>query len=223
MFIFPAHLFNPTSVQAKIARATVSGGTSLSGEEDHVITDGGGRWEISYDGISLDDPDALAAWETWNGYLAAGTVDVLVPLLSLETAPRPAIGKQRMPPSALASDDPLFPTAVGFAAPYIIATIAADAALRATTIRIAMTRGAPIRGGEKFSIARRAYRIARKIGDDTFKIEPPLRDPIYAGAAVNFDWPVVQCRSAPGEDWSPVVDLGLYADTTIRFVESFAA
>lgn len=223
MFIFPAHLFNPGKVRASIARSTLSGGTSLTGDEDHVITDGGGRWEITYEEIGLDTPELIRAWEVWNGYLAAGTVQVKVPVLSLETAPRPMQGRRPMPPSALATDDPLFPTSVAFAAPYIVATVAANAALRATTLEIVVTRGAPLAGGEKFEIAGRAHRIARRIDDSHFIIEPPLRAAVTAGTAVNFDWPCVICTAAPGEDWSPAIEFGQFADTSIRFVESFAA
>lgn len=222
MFIFPSHLFNPGKVRAHIARATLSGGTSLTGDEDHVITDGGGRWEISYEDIALDTPEEIRAWEAWNGHLAAGTVQVKVPLLSLETAPRPMQGRRPVPPSALATDDPLFPTRVAFAAPYIVATVADDAALRDTTLAIVVTRGASLTGGEKFEIAGRAHRIARRIDATHFVIEPPLRAAVTAGTPVNFDWPCVICTAAPGEDWSPAIEFGQFADASINFVESFA-
>lgn len=216
--VFPAHLFQPASVKARIVRATVSGGTNLQGEEDVLITDGGGRWEISYSGIDLDD-DLNNFWEAWNGYLAAGTQDVLVPLLSLETAPLPFIGRRRMQPSDLVVDDEVFPSFVRFASPYIEAVAASPAPLRATALEIRMVRGAALKGGEKFSVGERAYRIGRRVSGDTWTIEPPLREPIAAGTALNFDWPVVLCRSAPGQDWSPDVQFGRFADAEITFVE----
>lgn len=223
MFVFPAHLFNPGKVRVHLARTTLSGGASLTGDEDHVITDGGGRWEVTYEDISLDSPELINAWEAWNGYLAAGTVQVTVPVLSLETAPRPMQGRRPMPPSALAVDDPLFPTSVGFAAPYIVAVVAANAALRATTLEIVVSRGAALGGGEKFEIAGRVHRIARKIDETHFIIEPALRAAVTAGTAINFDWPCVICHAVPGEDWSPAIEFGQFADTSIRFVESFAS
>jgi hypothetical protein len=217
--IFPAHLFNPNGVRSYIERKTLSGGTSLSGVEDTVIIDGGGRWRIEYTDIGLDDPTALKRWDAWNGYLNAGTADVLVPMLSLETAPRPAFGRGLMPPSDLFTNDPLFPTITQFQSPYIVATVTEAAPLRATTVNIALSRGSEITGGEKVSFGDRGYRIRRPLGGDAYQIEPPLRAAVPAGTDANFDWPVVRCRAVPGEDWSPAVEMGRFADTAISFVE----
>lgn len=217
-FVFPAHLWCPETVRARIERATLSGGTNLVGGEDTIITDGGGRWEISYGGISLEG-EFNNFWEAWNGHLAAGTQDVLVPLLSLETAPLPRIGRRVMQPSDLAYDDLVFPTFVRFAAPYIEAYAVGTAPLRATSLNINMVRGAALKGGEKFSVGFRAYRIGRRLTGNTWSIEPPLREPIAAGASLNFDWPVVRCRSVPGEDFSPDLQFGRFSEAEIRFVE----
>lgn len=220
MFVFPAHIFNPGVVQARIVQNTISGGVALSGDEDVIATDGGGRWEISYSDISLDTPQLLRAWEAWLDYLAGGTVEVLVPILSLETAPRPYLGKHPSGPSELLADDALFPTRVAFAEPYIIAKAASSAPLRATTLAIDVERGAPIEGGEKFEIAGRVYRIGRPDGAG-WKISPPLRGPVTSGAALNFDWPLVQCRMRP-EDFSVSIAFGQLADGNITFIESFS-
>jgi len=218
--IFPAHLFCPSGVRSYIERKVLSGGTSLSGVEDQVIIDGGGRWSIEYSDISLNSPAEIKDWEAWNGYLNAGTAPVLVPMLSLETAPRPAYGARGlMPPSDLYTDDPLFPTVTRFQAPYIVATVLESAQLRATTVKIAMVRGAPITGGERVSFGNRGYRIRRRIAADTYQIEPPLRAPVNAGTDANFDWPVTLCLAVPGEDWTPMIELGQYADASIKFVE----
>lgn len=219
MFVFPAHIFNPTKVRAVIERKSVSGGVSLSGVEDTMLTDGGGRWVISFSGISLDSPEALNAWEAWNGYLAGGNADVLVPVLSVSTAPRPALGKGFADPSDIWADHHLFPTQVRFAAPYIEASVTAGAALRATSLGISVARGSPIRGGEKVGIGDRVHRIGRETSPGTFSVEPPLRAAVSAGTVANFDWPVVKCRSVPGQDWSADVEFGQFADVEITFVE----
>lgn len=220
MKIFPAHIFNPDSVQARVVQNTISGGVALSGEEDVIATDGGGRWEITYSGIALDTPALLRAWEAWLDHLAGGTVEVLVPALSLETAPRPYLGKFPSQPSALRADDPVFPTQVHFAEPYIVASVGASASLRATQLAINVIRGAPIEGGERFSIDGRAHRIGRNLGGNLWKTSPPLREPVSNGTPVNFDWPLLKCRAAPGEDFSAPIEFGRFAEAQIRFVEA---
>lgn len=222
MFIFPAHLFNPKEVNARPVQRVMSGGEALNGEEDVIATDGGGRWQIDYSGINLNTVAQQRAWSAWQGYLGGGAVECLVPLLSLQTAPRPFLGKSPARPPALISDDELFPTSVAYSAPYIEAEVGASAALRATSLHILVTTGGEIKGGEKFSIGDRGYRIIRKTATNTFQIEPPLRAAVSDGAAVNFDWPVVRCTAVPG-DFEGALTRGRYGEKSISFVESFAA
>lgn len=222
LFVFPAHLLHPEEVTVRIVESVISGGTSLSGEEDVVATDGGGRWEIVYSGIQLDTPTLNRLWEAWEGHLGRGTVYCLVPTVSIDTAPIGSMGTGLMPVSAIVADDPVFPTSVAYSAPVVIATIAAGAALRATTLFIAVTRGAPLVGGERFSIGQRAYKVVRPLGGGQFQIEPPLREAVAAGASCNFDWPVVKARSAPGESWSTTLRIGRFGEASIRFLENAA-
>ena len=221
-FIFPIHLFNPRRAQARIVESVVSGGVSLSGEEDVIATDGGGRWEISFDNITLRTPAQIRAWEAWEGHLARGATDCLVPLVSVGHANRPAAGKALMPVSGILANDPLWPTSVAYSSPHIVATVGTTAPLRATALVINVSKGAPLEGGEKFSIGWRAYRIVRKTGLNIYQIEPPLREAVGAGVACNFDWPFVKCRSAPGESWSPSIEYGRRGEVSIRFMENAA-
>lgn len=220
MFIFPVQLFNPTVVQARIAQASVSGGVALNGEEETLLTDGGGRWVIIYGGISLNTPAKVRAFEVWNEFLAAGTQECLVPLLSLPTAPRPYLGRRPMRPSALYTDAEVFPTTMEYAEPLIIAETAGSASLRATSLSFTIERGGEIEGGEKFSIGERAYRIGANVSGNIWKVAPPLREAVGAGDAINFDWPMVKCHSQPGEDFSPATRQGKFAgEASITFLE----
>lgn len=222
MFIWPAQLFNPRQVTVRPVEMVISGGTSLSGEEDIISTDGGGRMEISMDGIALRTPAQIRAWEAWSVHLAAGKVDVLVPLLSLYTANRPSHGRGLMTVSKIVADDPVWPTQVSVSSPQIVATIAADAAVRSSQVAISVGKGAPLSGGEKFSVGNRAYKIGRPLGGNLFQIWPPLREAVIAGAACEFDWPRVKCRSVPGESFAPALDFGRRSEVSIRFLENAA-
>jgi len=226
MFVFPAHLFNPQTVRAGIMPNVISGGTAISGDETVIQTDGGGRWRIEYNGIDIDDPELERLWDQWVSYLSGGSRTVLVPLLSLATAPRPYVGGPDADPSNMIWDDDAFPTFVRFASPHIIANTVGAAALRATTTTINVAQGARIRGGEKFSSGNRAYlieRVTARTGQQaTCIISPPLREPFAAGAAVNFEWPLVQCRAEIGQSLIPEMEMGMYSTVSISFVEDFS-
>lgn len=221
--IFPAHLFNPDPVKADVVARVVSGGTALNGDEDVIETDGGGRWEISYGEIDLDTPHLRRVWDAWTSELAGGARTVLVPLLSLETAPRPVAGSGLADPSDLIVDDEFFPTEVRFAAPYIVATVTANAALRATTLSLVVTQGARVEPGMKFSVGIRGFKIDRVVSRSgmsaVVRVSPPAREPIAAGAAANFDWPVVACRGVVGQDLAASIALGMFGETSVSFVE----
>lgn len=220
MFIWPAHLFNPREISARIVESVISGGISLSGEEDVIATDGGGRWEITFSGITLNTPAKIKAWEAWEGHLARGAVDCLVPLLSLGHANRSSLGIGLTPVSRLQVDDDIWPTAAFYSSPPIVASVNGSASIRATQVRIGVQTGAPLSGGEKFSIGGRAYRVVRPLGSDLYKIEPPLREAATAGQACEFSWPVLKCRSAPGDSTSPTLSLGRSGEVSIRFLEN---
>jgi hypothetical protein len=222
MFIWPANLFNPTEIGARIVESVISGGTSLAGEEDVIATDGGGRWELTFGGITLNTPAKIKAWEAWEGHLARGATDVLVPMISLGHANRPSHGLMSMGVSKLVTDDPVFPTVAYYSSPQIVARVASSALLRATTLFITIDKGAPLVGGEKFSINGRPHRVIRPVGGGAFLIEPPLREAVSSDTPIIFDWPLAKCRSAPGESWSPTLRYGRFGDASIRFLENAA-
>jgi len=226
MFIFPTHKLNPASVRAEPRATVISGGQSLSGIDTVIQTDGGGRWEVAYSGIELYTPELQRLWSQWASYLAGGSRVILVPLVSIRTSPRPYGGGGSMRVSQMYADDPKFPTAVRYASPYIVANVVSNAAMRATTLVINVTKGARIEGGEKFSIGQRAYVIERVVSSSgqvaTCIISPPLRDAVSANAPVNFEWPVVRCRATMGQDLSPDYLSGKYGTIAISFTEDFS-
>jgi hypothetical protein len=223
IFVFPAHLFNPDPVKADVVPRVISGGTALNGEEDVIQTDGGGRWEISYGEMDVDSPYLQRVWDAWTSHLSGGAQTVLVPLLSLGTAPRPVAGNGIADPSDFVADDDYFPTEVRYAAPHISATVSASAALRATTLQLTVSQGAEIQPGMKFSVDGRGFKVERVLSRSrmtaTCKVAPPAREAIPAGTSADFEWPVVRCRAAIGQDLSAAISLGMFGTTSISFVE----
>jgi len=226
VYIFPSHFFNPTNVRAGVVSTVISGGTAISGDETVIQTDGGGRWRIEYSDIDIGDPELERLWNQWVSYLRGGARAVLVPVLSIRTAPRPYVGGDDTDPSDLFWDDDAFPTFVRYASPHIVANLVGDAPLRATSLTLNVSQGARIRGGEKFSIGNRAYlieRVTARAGQQaTCVISPPLRAGVANGSAVNFEWPLVQCRAELGQSLIPDMELGMFSNVSISFVEDFS-
>lgn len=224
MFIVPAHVLKPNPVRADVVPRVIRGGVALDDQEDVIQTDGGGRWNINWGEIDLDDIYNRQLWDAWTAHLAGGAQSVLVPILSLETAPRPIAGNGLAVPSDIVANDDWFPTSVGFASPHIIATVGADAAVRATSIVIDVGQGSEILPGMKFGLGgNRAYKVERVTARDgltaTCKITPPLRAAIEAGDPVEFDWPVVECRAVIGQTLAPDISFGLFGTVSVSFVE----
>jgi hypothetical protein len=227
MRVVPSHLFNPDPVSADVVSRVISGGTALSGEEDVIATDGGGRWEISYGEMDIDhngeDPYLQRVWDAWTSHFAGGAQSFLMPLLSLATAPRPIGGNQLATPSDIYADDDYLPTEVRFSSPHIIAAMGDDVALRATTMEIVITQGAAVQPGMKFSVGTRAYKIERVLSRDGLtavcKTAPPAREAIEQGAEVNFDWPVVECRAVIGQGLAASMMQGMFGTVALAAVE----
>ena len=223
MFVFPAHQFNPQGIKADVVPRLIDGGTAINGDTTEIQTDGGGRWEITYSGIILRSPAQIRLWDAWTSYMPGRVF--LVPLVSLLTAPRPASGSHPARPSQIAADDPLFPTDVRYASPYIEAVTVGASILRATQLTINVTRGARIEGGEKCSIGGRGFKIERVVArtgqQATVAVSPPARAAIAAGSPVTFDWPVVRCKLVMGQDLAPLLAFGRRAEMSISFVEDF--
>jgi len=225
--IFPAHRFNPPQIKAGVVENVISGGVALSGDEDVISTDGGGRWRVTYSGIAIRTVALQRLWDQWVSHMAGGAQPILLPLVSLTTAPRPFAGNGLARPSAIYANDSQFPTEVRFASPYIVATTVGAVAPRATTITIAVAQGARIQGGERCSIGSRALKIERVLSRPTqmsavCKVSPPTREAIASGTSVNFEWPVVQAKAVPGQDLDPDIAYGRNGTVSITFVEDFS-
>lgn len=231
MLTFPTHLFNPMRIALRPMGATLTAGESLSGVTDTIKTDGGGFWVCSMMGIELLTPDLIRAWRAWEDTLESGVTKVLVPVADVRMAPR-VPGSVPSGPVLATTTDPYFPEAVGFPTPWITAVTVGAAALRATQIEINVTLGAPLKGGEVFSIdhggtvGKRVYRVVRVLSRPTaqravVQIRTPLRAAVAAATAVDFAWPAFVGTLMPESEISPEIEFGRRATVDIAFREAF--
>lgn len=218
MKVFPTCLFAPNGVEADIERRVVSGGTSLSGDETLIGTDGGGRVFAEFSEFYLDEPEVALAYRALSVIAEDGLVPLFVPLC--DARHQPTVGHMTVPHSdgTPFADEALYQQQDG----GVVTT--AGAALRATFLAIQnVSLARPLLGGEWFSInhptlRHRAYRVATVEGGGiTFR--PPLREAVPAGTALNFADPLCTMR-VDGAMRSPS-SMGYAEAPALRFVEHF--
>jgi hypothetical protein len=225
MKVFPTCLFAPNDVQADLERRTISGGVALSGDEDLIAADGGGRVFVEFGDPYLDDSAAAKAWRALDAYLDGGARAIIVPFC--DGRHQPTQGRAL----TTHSDDTTFSDETEYQQGDASAEVAADAALRATTLQLrSLDLPEELLGGEWLSIDHptmrwRAYRIAeliaydRAAGTATIMVRPPLREAVTIGEAVDFSDPRCTMR-LDGPMPSPT-SMG-YASGSARFVEDFS-
>lgn len=218
---FPTARFAFDEQEVDIEHRTISGGIALSGEEDVIETDGGGRVFAEFaNGPLLERADQLA-WRALGTQYGSGTVPIIVPFCDRLHQP---YGNEHLVPH---SDDSPFSDDSEYSGGGPIATASADAALRATTISLAIDFPQELLGGEWFSIDHpekgwRAYNIATIVSQSdsaaTVTFGPPLREAVAAGETVDFNEP--RCLMRVDGRPSRKLEIGVYGEASIRFVEA---
>lgn len=226
MKVFPTCLFSPDDFQADIERRTISGGEALSGDEDIIATDGGGRVFVEIGNPYLDEHDVALAWRALDAYLDGGARAIVIPFCDGRHQP------YADPTSVPHSDDTTFSDETEYVQGNAHGTIAANAALRATIIDIEdLVLPRALLGGEWLSINHptmrwRAYRIMEIVEQDSeagtarIAIRPPLREAVTAGEDVDFAKPRCTMRVEGGLP-SPT-SMGYVVAPGARFVEDFS-
>lgn len=218
---FPTALFAFDEQEIDIERRSLSGGTALSGEEDTIQIDGGGRWFAEFANGPLLEREHTLAWRALTALLEEGATPIIVPFC--DPLHQPYGGEHEVPHS----DGTPFSDGSLYSGGGAVASVTADAALRATTLELAISLPRPLIGGEHLSIEHptkgwRAYR-AVTISDQTetsvtITIRPPLREAVAAGEVVDFANP--RCLMVQHGRASTKTEIGLYGEAAIRFVEA---
>lgn len=218
MLVFPTHRFDFEDHEADIDRRVISGGTSVSGEEDLIATDGGGRVYCEFTEAYLDDPDIALEFR---GLSTAGDGGATPMIVFFGDIRHQLVGDIFIPDDANDAE-------ADYPATDPTNFVSADVALRATLLVLTLTHHAsPIRKGQWLSIDHpvmrwRAYRIAEVVSQDgedvTVRVRPPLREAVTANTPVEFA--NVRCvMRIDGEMRSPT-SFG-FAEGSVRFVEHF--
>jgi hypothetical protein len=221
--VFPTAFFGIYAKDVDIEQSTVSGGVALSGDEDLIVTDGGGRWYADLPDIALHRREKIMAWRAFKSALGGGPGPFVFPICDARHQPTNGRILTTHSDGTSFSDDTLYSQG------DCDAELSAGAALRATTISITMALGKPLIGGERFTIVHptmgvRAYQIGRfsALTDAaaTFNFHPPLREAATAGTKVDFNCPRFVAR-IDGRMSAPLAN-PRFAGAAARFVEDFS-
>lgn len=219
MLAFPTSLFNPSGFEVDFELPAVSGGVSLTNDEDRIHMSGGGRWfaEISVDLVSRQ---RILAWRGFRSGTDGGSAPFIY--LATEVAQQPVASWI----TSTFTDDTTFDDSTVFYASANDVEVAIDAALRATEITLTIgSLPEPIAGGMRFSILHptwgwRMYQVGsileQTAGSARFQFHPPLREAVPLGTVIDFDNPrfVARIDTMAGPMSNPKAGRG-----TARFVE----
>jgi len=218
-----------------LAGTAISGGRALSGVHPFGRFDGGGYWVATMQDVQVSSSDNIRAWRALRTLLDGGVTAMAVEARDVYAAPWPIVGGAPLISADTATDDDVTLDDGSLLAGNVIsATLGADAALRATTVQInfasagSTTNG--LRGGERFSIQHttyldRLYEIGTvsSLGSGNYSvtIRPPIREAVSAGATCEFDYPRCIMRLADPAAMDLAQQRRLYAQASVKWVESF--
>jgi hypothetical protein len=223
--VFPTRLFGPSSLQVRVAGQSLGGGANMANEQQLVEIGGGGRILADFGDTAMFTREKVLAWRRFVAGAQNGAVPVLV--LFGDRGHQPVNSKYTGTDAF--GLDTWVADRTAWTAEEVTATTTADAAAGATAISFTFTAPKPLLGGEFFSRLHtnygwRAYQSWRVsagglgTGDaTTLLFNPPLREAIPSGTALNFESP--RCFMQALGDLSETVSLLKFGKAQARFVE----
>jgi len=217
------HQLRPTSSSWRPDAPSRSGGQSVTGAEQVVVSPGG-RWQASLS-VALQREPAILAYRALLAQLQGRAGTVLVPV-SQAYRPRDVNGRMLSPVRvAGCSDAQLFDLTALAQSDPVHATLAASAAMGATQISVTLVDGEGPQPGHYFGIGNRLYLIQtawRATVEAPMQIRfwPRLRAAAAAGERVILDRPVCLMRLAADDSGASEFDLGRFGGATFEFVEA---
>jgi len=226
MLTFPYSILKMRSFRLDLVGQVISGGITASGQQQRVNATGGGLWALQADFPRFSTPDQIRAWRVVQYGSQGGVEPVNISICDLRQAPRPT---NWAPSTGVPhSDGTPFSDGSLYASASIVSVVAADAAIRATTIRVEFDSDSVPLGGEFFSlgygagmnelhVTTGATLVSGNVYDLTFL--PPLRAAHTAGETVNWDHPTGTFVLAQADGMSMALDYGRWGQGQAAFIE----
>ncbi len=227
MLTFPYSTLKMRSFRLDLVGQVISGGITASGQQQRVNATGGGLWALQAEFPRFSTPDQIRAWRVVQFASQGGVQPVNIAICDLRQAPRPS-GWIPTSGGVPHSDETPFSDTSLYSSDSIIAALASDAAIRATTIRVTFDSDSVPMGGEFFSlrygdemnelhVTTGATLVSGNTYDLTFL--PPLRAAHTAGDVVTFDHPTGTFVLAQADGMSMATEYGRWGQGDASFVE----
>lgn len=195
-----------------------------------VVASDAGVWKASFGSIPVlqrQGHDDIALWQAISTLLEGRAGEIAVPIETRGRRPLPAGVSDNdidTEEQVAHDDDSLFDDGTGYVNSWIEAELAADAALRATTLSLAKGACGTLVPGMDFSIGVRLYRIrtvvAQTAATATVTINFPLREAAAAGMFCDFALPVCLMRLASDQEMDLAIERNKRAFPTVNLVEA---
>jgi hypothetical protein len=158
----------------ELAARTLSGGRSLSGLMPVARLDGGGMWMASLGDVQVSTQDHVRTWRAIAVRLDSGATPIVLEARDERHAPWPLVAGVPLVAEyeATNSDGSTPSDQTTYVSDVVQCEVAAGAALRATSLMLALENAQALRGGEHFSIqhdtfSHRLYRVGKVTKVDT--------------------------------------------------------
>lgn len=236
---FPRALLREQSHSWNLAGIATSGGNTAASVSTMIRSDGGGFWTCTMSSVSLSGRNGTAdrgrnrqkfatlLWRSIQQICDGGVNPIVVPRNDALFVPWPeGVARTINIPH---SDGASFSDGSFYYQPVIDISVSADAALRATSLKIDINYADDLVGGEAFSIPHtsagwRMYVIKTVMmtsdTEATITFNPPLRDAVSVGDALEFDRPRCTMRLVQPSSMNLTVQPWSFNTANADFVEA---
>lgn len=226
---WPTCILRPTGGAPKPTARGISGGVSITGLEQVVMSDAG-FWRLTMTGVVVNNYDRRLAWDGIAGILNGRAKTALIPALVMGTAPWPIVGGVRVTtagPDQPHSDGTFFSDGTGYSQRVIEASLETGIALRGTFATIRIASGSALMSGMHFSVNERLFRILTVTNERTdtgstlfdVTLWPPAREAVGAGSVLEFAHPVFRARLATDDAMEADFQMFKLASPNVEWVE----
>ncbi|TGP65454.1 hypothetical protein EN868_03115 [Mesorhizobium sp. M2D.F.Ca.ET.225.01.1.1] len=220
---WPDDVLRSQNISFDLDSRSLAGPASVSGATQ-VISSDSGLWKATFGGVIVKSRQAVLAHRAIAALLEGRLGSILIPLCRGYGPSSGAVlseDEKALFAQVPHGDHSFFDDGTGYVGSLTNVVLAADAAVRATTLHVTVNYAADdIQPGMHFSLGERLYRI--RTYDATtgaMTIRPPLREAVTAGDILNFDDPCCRMRLMNDDGMDLQLALRRFGNPTVQFIE----